>query len=308
MAERRQQLDALAVATLLTCCVLWGLNQVAVKVALVDIAPLTQAALRSSVAALLVWSWAQARGVPMFGHDGTLGGGLLAGALFAAEFACIFVGLQFTSASRLVVFLYASPFVVALGMPFVAAGEQLTGRQWAGLGIAFAGVALAFAEGLLQPSAGPRQWLGDALGVAGAVLWGATTLVIRGSRLSRAPAEKTLAYQLATSGLLLGLAAVFSGEGWPHAVSALSMGSLAFQTVVVSFASYLAWFWLVRHYPATRIASFTLLTPVAGLAFGVLLLGEPLTWQLLVAVSAVVAGIALVNQRAVNTQNEGDRL
>jgi drug/metabolite transporter (DMT)-like permease len=296
--QRRTHLDALAVGLLLTCCTLWGLNQVAAKVALADVPPLTQAALRSLGAALLVLAWARWRGIALFERDATLRGGLLAGTLFAAEFACIFVGLQYTSASRMVVFIYLSPFVVALGMPLLARGERLSTAQWLGLATAFAGVAWAFAEGFAPSAlAPPLQWLGDALGLGAALLWGATTLVIRGTRLSGAAAEKTLLYQLALSGVLLALAAPLAGESWPRSWSALSIGSMLFQTVVVSFASYLVWFWLVRHYPATRIAAFTLLTPVAGLAAGVLLLGEPLTARLVTALLAVVAGLVLVNRR-----------
>jgi drug/metabolite transporter (DMT)-like permease len=297
ISDRRTALDGPAVAVLLICCTLWGLNQVAAKVALVDIGPLTQAGGRSAVAALLVLAWARWRAVPIFAADGTLKAGLLAGALFAGEFACIFVGLQYTTASRMVVFIYLSPFVVALGMPFVARGEKLAPVQWAGLLIAFTGVAVAFAEGLLAPAAGPKQWLGDSLGLLAAVLWGATTLTIRATRLTSAPPEKTLVYQLAATGVLLCIAAPLAGESWPQRVSALSAGSMVFQAVVVTFASYLAWFWLMRHYPATRIASFTLLTPVAGLAFGVLLLNEPLTWHLVLALAAVAAGLLLVNRR-----------
>ena len=296
--QRREHLDALAVGLLLVCCTLWGLNQVAAKVALADVPPLTQAALRSLGAALLVLAWARWRGIALFERDLTWRGGLLAGVLFAAEFGCIFVGLQYTSASRMVVFIYLSPFVVALGMPLLARGERLGAGQWAGLAAAFAGVAWAFAEGFAPAAkAPPLQWLGDALGLGAALLWGATTLVIRATRLSSAAAEKTLLYQLALSGVLLALAAPLAGESWPRTWSALSIGSLLFQTLIVSFASYLSWFWLVRHYPATRIAAFTLLTPVAGLAAGVLLLGEPLTTRLVVALLAVVAGLVLVNRR-----------
>jgi drug/metabolite transporter (DMT)-like permease len=297
-SPRRQHLDAPAAGLLVVCCALWGLNQVAAKVALVDVPPLTQAALRSLGAALLVLCWARMRGIALFDRDGTLRGGLLAGALFAAEFACIFIGLQFTSASRMVVFIYLSPFVVALGMPLLVRGEGLRTSQWIGLITAFGGVAWAFAEGFAPAAAtAPRQWLGDALGLAAALLWGATTLTIRATALSGVAAEKTLVYQLAVSGLLLAIAAPLAGDAWPHHWSLLSMGSLAFQTVIVSFASYLAWFWLVRHYPATRIAAFTLLTPVFGLAAGVALLDEPLTLRLLVAVLAVVLGLGLVNRR-----------
>ena len=296
--SRRTQLDLVAVASLLVCCVLWGLAQVAIKLALPEIAPLTQAATRSLGAALLVLAWARWRGIPLTARDGTLAGGLAAGALFAAEFACIFVGLQFTSASRMVVFIYLSPFVVALGMPFIARSERLRPSQWFGLVAAFAGVAWAFAEGFApDAAAGPRQWLGDALGVAAALLWAATTLVIRATALAHASAEKTLLYQLLVSGLLLALAAVAAGEPWPKPLGGLALGSMAFQIVIVSFASYLLWFWLVRHYPATRLAAFTLLTPVAGLAAGVAILGEPLSLRLLLAVAAVVLGIALVSRR-----------
>jgi drug/metabolite transporter (DMT)-like permease len=77
----------------------------------------------------------------------------------------------------------------------------------------------------------------------------------------------------------------------------LSLWPLAFQTVVVSFASYLTWFWLIRHYPATRLSAFTLMTPMFGLLAGVLILGEPVTHRLLAALAAVSLGIALVNRR-----------
>jgi drug/metabolite transporter (DMT)-like permease len=198
----------------------------------------------------------------------------------------------------MVVFIYLAPFVVALGMPLIARGERLSALQWIGLATAFSGVAWAFAEAFSPTAAAPpRQWLGDALGVTAALLWGATTLTIRATPLSGAAAEKTLLYQLAVSGLLLALAAPLAGESWPLRWSALSLGSLVFQTVIVTFASYLTWFWLVRHYPATRISAFVLLTPVFGLAAGVTLLGEPLTMRLVVALLAVVTGLLLVNRR-----------
>lgn len=297
MPDRHAHLDGRAVVLLVFCCFLWGLNQVAAKVAIAEVPPLAQAALRSLGGAALVALWARGRGIALFGRDGSLPGGLLAGLLFAAEFGCIFVGLQYTTASRMAVFIYISPFVVALGMPFIARSERLNPLQLAGLAIAFGGVAWGFAEGFSRPAAGERQWLGDALGVAAGVLWGATTLAIRGSRLASASAEKTLLYQLAVSGIALGAAALLAGQPWAPALSPLTWASLFFQIVVVTFASYLLWFWLVRHYPATRLASFTLLTPVFGLLLGALLLGEPVTPRLLVALAAVAAGIVIVNRK-----------
>jgi drug/metabolite transporter (DMT)-like permease len=294
--ERKARLDTLAIVSLVGCCFLWGLNQVAAKVAIAEVPPLAQAAIRSLGGAALVFVWAWSRGIRLFARDGSLPGGLTAGLLFALEFGCIFLGLQYTTASRMAVFIYISPFVVALGMPFIARSEKLRASQLTGLLLAFAGVAWGFAEGFTKPAAGDRQWLGDALGVAAGVLWGATTLAIRGSRLSAASAEKTLLYQLAISGVALALAAALQGASWAPALSALTWASLFFQVVIVTFASYLLWFWLVRHYPATRLASFTLLTPVFGLLLGALLLGEPITARLLVALAAVAVGIVLVNR------------
>ncbi|MBI5271156.1 MAG: DMT family transporter [Burkholderiales bacterium] len=300
MSDRRAHLDTLAIVSLVGCAALWGLNQAATKVAVAEIPPLLQAAARSVGAALLLGLWATWRRIPLapLSSPGLRGPALLAGGLFAAEFGCIFVGLQYTSASRMAVFIYLAPFFVALGMPFIAAGERLRGWQLAGLGLAFAGVVLAFGESFgAGAPAGSRQGWGDALGVVGAALWAGTTLSIRATRLAGAPAEQTLMAQLVVSALALGAAGAWAGESWPVQVSALAWGSLAFQTVVVTFASYLLWFWLVRHYAATQISTYTLLTPVFGLAAGVGLLDEPLTWRIVAALVAVSAGIALVTRR-----------
>lgn len=303
--ERRSTLDSLAVATLLMCCTIWGLGQVATKVALEQIPPLLQAGLRAAIAVTLVAAWSRWRGVPLLQRDGSLPAGVLAGVLFAGEFACIFLGLQYTSASRMTVFVYTAPFVVALGMPLITRGERLGALQWAGLAIAFAGVAFAFAEGFSGDApAGPLQWVGDALGLGAALLWGGTTLVVRASRLSTLAPEKTLAWQLLLCALLLVPAGLAMGEPWPTRLDGWPLAAFAFQSVLVTFLTFLLWFWLVRHYPATKVASFTLLTPLMGTLFGVLLLGEPLTARLAVAAVAVALGIWMVNRPATRPQEK----
>ena len=216
--------------------------------------------------------------------------------LFAVEFACIFIGLQYTSASRMVVFIYLSPFVVALGMPFIVAAERLDRWQLLGLAAAFAGVVWAFAGGFTGPTVGPRQWFGDALGLTAGRALGPDDPGAARQPAGHRPAREDPALPAAgvRAGAGGGSAAV--GEAWPAQLSGASLWPLAFQTVVVSFASYLVWFWLLRHYPATRLSAFTLLTPMFGLLAGVLLLGEPVTWRLLLALAAVSLGIALVNR------------
>ncbi|WP_038217618.1 DMT family transporter [Xenophilus azovorans] len=295
MTDRKDHLDGRAVTLLVACCAFWGLQQILIKTTVGEVPPMWQAALRMGGATLLLWLWCLWRGVPLFERDGTLPGGLLAGLLFTGEFVCIYLGLQHTTASRLTVFLYSSPFWVALLLPRLVPVERLRGVQWAGLAVAFAAVFLAFSESFGHPVEG--QLYGDALALAAGVLWGLTTLVIRASRLATASAEKTLFYQLAVTAVLVPFASVARGEAWRLDYSAYAWFSIALQTLVGAFASYLAWVWMLRHYPATRISSFTFLTPLFALVFGVALLGEPLTLRLAVALAGVALGIVLVNRR-----------
>ena len=296
MIARKNQLDSLAVSLLLACCLFWGLQQLLIKTIVGEVPPLWQASLRFVGATALLWIWCTVRGIKLFERDGTLAAGLLAGSLFAAEFACIYLGLRDTTASRLTVFLYTSPFVVALLLPRFVPSEKLRTVQWAGLTLAFAGVALAFSEGFSGPGTA-TQLRGDALALAAGTLWGLTTLVIRSSKMATASAEKTLFYQVAVTAAIAPLLSLALGETWSFSYSTWAWTSLALQTAIGAFASYLAWMWMLRHYPATRLSSFTFLTPLFALVLGVVWLGEPLTLQLVLALTGVAVGIVLVNRK-----------
>ena len=295
--QRKTHLDSLAITLLVACCAFWGFQQILIKTTVGEVPPLWQATIRFWGATLLLWLWCRARGVALFERDGTLWPGLLAGLLFACEFAGIYLGLQYTSASRLTVFLYTSPFVVAVLLPRVVRTETLRRIQWVGLTIAFCAVALAFSEGFIHTSPVAGQWRGDALGLAAGMLWGLTTLTLRATKLATASAEKTLFFQVGVTALVAPLISLALGETWRFDYSAAAWTSIGLQTAVGAFASYLTWMWMLRHYPATQMSTFTFLTPVFALVFGVALLGEPLTWQLVVALLGVATGIVLVSKR-----------
>ena len=294
MNERRTHLDSSAMILMVLLCAAWGLQQVTIKVANEGISPVWQGSLRSIGAVILVWAWAAHKGLRLFDRDGSLGPGLLAGVLFAGEFAFIYWGLTYTSASRGVVFLYTAPFMIALGAHWFLPGEKLRPLQWLGLAFAFAGVVSIFAESLGLPTR--NQLIGDSMLFLAAVLWAATTLIIKGSRLTKVSPAKTLFYQLAASALVLPVVSVALGEPGIVALTPLVLACLAYQIVVVAFASYLAWFWLVAHYPAGRLAAFSFLTPLFGVLAGALLLSEKVTAALAIALALVAAGIWLVNR------------
>ena len=288
---RQDHLDALAVGVLLVCCMFWGFQQVLVKATVGELPPVFQSGVRGLGATLLLWLWCQWRGVKLFDRDGSLWAGLLVGSLFAAEFAFIYTGLQHTSASRLTVFLYTSPFWVAALLPWFVRTERLRPVQWLGMACAFAAVVFALREGL-----GGTGATGDLMGLAAGALWGLTTVAIRAANLTRLAAEKLLFYQLAVSTLVLLLLSHLLGEPWGGTWSGFAVGSVALQTVGGAFASYLAWMWMLGHYPATKISAFVFLTPLFALLFGMLWLGEAVTFTLALSLALVAVGIVLVNR------------
>jgi drug/metabolite transporter (DMT)-like permease len=283
---------------MLVLCICWGLQQVAVKVAAPSIHPVAQMALRSLVAAGLVALLMAWQRTNFSLRDGTLWPGIWAGVLFGAEFLCISVGLTYTSASHMVVFLYTAPIFTVLGLQWRVRGERLQAQQWCGIVLAFLGLAFAFSNGLMAQDAHAADTLmGDLLAVLAGALWGATTVLIRGSALSEAPPAKTLLYQLVVSGVLLMLIAFATGTLHTIAMTPIAWLSLVFQAVVVSFASYLAWFWILRRYLASRVSVFAFLTPLFGVLFGVLLLDESFSMRFAVGAALVLAGIVMVNHR-----------
>ena len=290
----RKPLDATAFAVMVLCTALWGFQQVVIKLTAADISYVMQAGVRSVIATVLLLGWVLFRRIRLWERDGTFWAGVAAGLLFGGEFIFIYAGLEHTAASRMVVFIYLAPIFTALGLHWWVPGEKLAPAQWAGVVLSFAGIFLAFSDGFSTSKSTLR---GDAFGVIAAGLWAATTVLIRATRLARASATKTLFYQLAVSALVLPVASVAMGEKGVVAVTAAGVAGIAYQAVVVAFASYLAWFWLLTRYLAARLAVFSFLSPLFGVLAGVLVLDEPLTARFAVAALLVGAGIVLVNRK-----------
>jgi drug/metabolite transporter (DMT)-like permease len=282
-----------AVALMLMLCFSWGFNQIAVKLALPDIPPMLQAMIRSTGALPVLLLIARLRGVKMFERDGTLSAGLFAGLLFGFEFVLIYHGLRLTSASRASVFLYTAPFVVALGS-YQFLGERLRASQWSGLGLSFAGVALAI--GIPQANVDASVLLGDLLLVGGGAIWAATTLVVKGTVLRNAAPEKALAYQVALSIPILAVAAWISGETITHFPGPLTLSLMAYQAFWVVGLTFLLWFGLVQAYSASKLSAFTFITPLFGVAAGYFIMHDTLTLAFGAAALLVIAGLYLVNR------------
>ena len=300
--DTRQALDTKAITLMLVLCAIWGMQQVVLKATATDISPIMQIALRSGVAAVLVglvmW-WRKER---MSLSDGTLRPGLLVGLLFGLEFLLVAEGLRHTTASHMVVFLYTAPMFAALGLHWRLPAERLGLLQWLGIALAFGGIAFAFLGRSSPANVVPGNVLwGDFLGLMGGVAWAATTVVVRSSTLSKAPATQTLLYQLVGAFVLLLAGALATGQARFNPTPQV-WASLAFHSLVVSFASFLVWFWLLRHYLASRLGVFSFLTPLFGIVFGAWLLNEPIEASFLLGAVPVMVGIVLVSGAGWATQ------
>ena len=289
-------------AILVVLCASWGLQQVAIKVANQGVSPILQASMRSVGASILLWIWMGVHRQPILEKDGTLWWGIAAGLLFTAEFIFVYWGLEFTNASRAIIFLNISPFIVALGAQLFIPGEQLRMIQVVGLCCAFVGIVVAFSESASYPSY--RILIGDGMLAVAAVFWGATTVLVKAGPLSRIRPGKTLLYQLAVSGVFLPIGSLIKDESGIVRMTPVIAGCLAYQIVWVAFITFLAWFWLVRKYPASRLASFTFLTPIFGVIAGGVLLKEPISDTLLLTLILVGTGIYLVNRPAPDRESD----
>src|SRR5271165_4978325 len=296
---KARPLDPFAAALTLTLCVLWGFNQVVAKIALVDVGPIAQTSFRSAIGCVCVMAYAAATGRRIFRIDGTEAAGALAGLLFTAEFIALYESLRWTTAARATVFVFAAPFFVALGAVFLLRDERLRPIQWFGLALAFLGVAVGLAG--RSPGGG---WIGDALALLAAALWGATTLVIKATPLRRADPIKVLLYQIAVAALVAPFAAVAFGEPSPTHASATTLAALLWQGIAVVGVSYSLWFWVLKHYSAPQLSAFTFVSPLVGVFAGWRVFEDAITPAFAVAIALVVAGLTLVTRpRRAGAQN-----
>ena len=294
MNDLRQPLDARAISLMLLLCILWGAQQSVIKLVANDMAPTLQISVRSGIGLVLIAGFMAMRGISFALHRGPWRAGIVAGLLFGFEFLLIGEGLRYTTASHMAVFLYTAPIFTALGLHLFVPSERLSKKQWAGIALCFTGIACAFLGGFAQPTISTAILWGDFLGLMAGFLWGSTTVVLRVTGLNRIPAAQTTLYQLIAAFLILLIAAALSDQmsvNWtPELVAAL-----AAQGVVIAFFTLLVWFWLLTHYLASRLASFTFLTPLFGVGFGVLLLNDPLDVAFVLGAALVIVGVSIVN-------------
>jgi len=292
--ERKTRIDALGAVVLVTIMVTLGLNQVAVKIVNDGMAPVFQAGMRSLAAVPVIFLYCLWRKAPISIARPVLIPGIVTGIFFGLEFALLFQALQYTTVARASIFFYTMPFWVALCAHFLIPGEKLTPIRILGLVLAGAGVVIALAG--QNKTAGSYALWGDLMSLLAATGWAAIAIIARTTQFSTIRPPVQLLYQVTVSSFVLIPMALFIGDTFREPTT-LHWMIFAAQVLIVICVGFLSWFWVLSIYPASDMASYSFLAPLFGVLFGWLILGEDLTWVILVALTLVALGIVFVNRR-----------
>jgi drug/metabolite transporter (DMT)-like permease len=290
--ERKTQMDMIGAIALIAIALNFGLNQVVVKVSTGGFQPVFMAALRSAGAAVVLLIWMRARGVSVRLPRASIVGGVIAGVLFAVEFQFLFIALDMTTVSRASIIFYSMPVWLAVAVHILLPSERLSGIRLVGLGLAMGGVALA----LVDRESGQSSLAGDVLALLAAFCWAGIALCVRITPLSEVPAEQQLLWQLLISAPVLLMMAFFFGE-LVRDLTVLHVAGLIYQILAIATFGFLAWFWMMKIYPAASVASFSFLSPVFSVLLGWVLLGEEIGMTIWLALAMVAAGLLLINRR-----------
>ena len=291
---RKDRLDGVGFGALVAVALLLAVNQIIVKEVNQGLQPVFFAGLRSAIAVGFVWAWLRLRGLTGRVRRQDLLPGLAIGAVFAAEFLCLFIALDLTLVSRASVIFYSMPVWMGLLGHFFLPGERLSPVRAVGLLLAFLGTAWAIAARPAGEGAG--SLLGDLLALGGALGWAGTAFLARKTRLREAGPEAQLFWMVLVSAPILLLVSPAFGP-LLREVELSHWLWLIFQSTVVVAGGFIAWLWLLSVYPTATVASFSFLTPLFAILMGHILYGEPLTLALGVAFLLVAGGIVLINRR-----------
>jgi O-acetylserine/cysteine efflux transporter len=266
---------------------IWGVNLITSKVGVNEIPPILFTFLRFAIVVIVL--------LPVLRlHPGQMGTMTLAALLSGAlNFALSFAGLRRATnvSSVAIITQLGVPFATLLSVAML--GEVVRWRRRTGIALSFLGVLILG----FDPQIGDR-WESVALVVASA-FFGALGLIIVKRLNGFTPAEVLGWTYLISLPVLLVASLLLEHPdltAW-HDVSWRAWGSLLFAAIVASLIAHTGYFHLVQRYPVTSVAPLTTLSPVFSIVLGVLLLGDHLTWRIILGGGCTLIGVFIITLR-----------
>ena len=289
-----KSIDGLAASFLIIFSILLGLNQVLVKLVNVGMHPVFQVALRSTLAIfpILIYCYIAKKKINFF--DGSLFAGIIAGILFAIEFIFLFTALDYSTVTRVSLIFYTMPVCLTISAHFLIKNDKLSFNKILGLGIALLGLVLAIYEPISSYTS--KQFYGDLYSLLASFCWAAIAIMLKSSRLTRAAPETQLLYQLIVSGIiLLPISLLFND--FIREINTTLILIFSFQVIVIMCLGFIGWLWVMSKYSASSTSSFAFLTPIFGVLFGWLIMGDIINIQIYLSLFLTCLGIYLINKR-----------
>ncbi|MGD1985268.1 MAG: DMT family transporter [Desulfobacterales bacterium] len=272
-------------------CVIFGSNAVAIKLAFNGLGVFTTAAIRFSIAALAIFVWARLTGQTIGLKKGQLRQVLILAALFAIQLSMFYLGLSKSNASRGTLIANLLPFWVLFLAHFFIPGDRITGRKFSGILLGFGGVAFMFAE-TKGVTAGFR--IGDLIILSATFIWACSAIYLKRIIADFSPFQITL-YSMIFSVPIFFLEALLWDAPMVSQLDFKVIGALLYQSLVTAAFGFVAWNTLLQKYGAVALHSFIFIMPISGVSLGGLVLGEPITVKILIALALIVAGILIVH-------------
>lgn len=285
-------MDVGAVVFAIFLCVLFGANAVAIKISLTGLGVFTTAGIRFGIAALVIFLWARLTGRPVRLTSHQLRLMLILGLIFYVQLSLFYLGLARTTASHGTLIANILPFVVLVLAHFFIQEERISAHKVIGLILGFCGVLLLFGDAGQMDR---KILLGDLFVLAAVIIWGGNAIYTKRIIGSFHPSQITL-YPLTVAAPLFLLTALFVDKEMVSYVDGSILASMAYQTFVTASFGLIGWMMMIKRYGATTLHSFIFIMPISGVFCGVMMLGEPLTRNLIGSIILVTVGLIVVNR------------
>jgi drug/metabolite transporter (DMT)-like permease len=290
---QNQELSFLAAIFTICLCVLFGANAIAIKISLSGLGVFTTAGLRFSMASVMIFLWARVTGRSFKIKSGQLRQLLIISMVFTVQLSLFYLGISKTNASRGILMLNLQPFFTLFLAHYFIPGDRMTQRKTLGIMLGFSGMAFVFME---KKGVTDDFMTGDLIILAAASLWSCSAVYTKRIIHAFKPFHMVL-YPMIFSAPLFFLEGFFWDGAMIAHVDTKVLCALLYQGLVTASFCFVAWLTLLQRYGAVALHSFIFFMPVSGVLLGGLILKEPITVNILIALILIVSGILLVNFR-----------
>ena len=251
----------------------------------------TTVGFRFTIASLAISLWAKITGQHFRIKKGQVLQLLIISTIFTVQLSLFYYALSKTNASRSTLLVNLQPFFVLFLAHYFIPGDRITKRKILGIIMGFTGIVFVFLE---QENVTTDFQIGDLIVLLVSFIWSCSAVY------TKRIIENFEPFHLALYPMVFGLPFFYiEAFLWDSTLigdlNPRVLGALLYQGLVTASFGFVAWNSLLQRYSAVSLHSFIFIMPIAGVFLGGLLLGEPITYNIIIALLFIVAGILVIH-------------